>query len=207
MILTVCANPCIDKTITINGIVMGQYNKIIDSMINPSGKGINVGVTLTRLGGQAFCTGFNYESNGSILTQWLDKEKTPCEFVYSPGEIRTNIKVIDIESGVMTEFNESGRFASEEKKQELEMLWSVGRLNVIWPYFQAVCLRAANIPITPSSWINAPALNACWTQAALRLRPAWNYSRTWSSPTATSYPSMPKRSFQRPASICRLLWN
>ena len=122
MILTVCANPCIDKTITINGIVMGQYNKIIDSMINPSGKGINVGVTLTRLGGQAFCTGFNYESNGSILTQWLDKEKTPCEFVYSPGEIRTNIKVIDIESGVMTEFNERGRFASEEKKQELEIL-------------------------------------------------------------------------------------
>lgn len=122
MILTVCANPCIDKTITINGIVMGQYNKIVDSMLNPSGKGINVGVTLTRLGGQAFCTGFNYEGNGNILTQLLDKENTPYEFVYSPGEIRTNIKAIDIESGIMTEFNESGRFASEEKKQELEKL-------------------------------------------------------------------------------------
>lgn len=122
MILTVCANPCIDKTITINGIVMGQYNKIVDSMLNPSGKGINVAVAITRLGGHSFCTGFNYESNGSILTQLLDKENTPYEFVYSPGEIRTNIKAIDIESGIMTEFNESGRFASEEKKKELEIL-------------------------------------------------------------------------------------
>ena len=81
MILTVCANPCIDKTITINGIVMGQYNKIVDSMFNPSGKGINVAVTLNRLGGQAFCTGFNYESNGDILTQFLTQEGVPYEFI------------------------------------------------------------------------------------------------------------------------------
>lgn len=128
MILTVCANPCIDKTITINGIVMGQYNKIVDSMFNPSGKGINVAVTLNRLGGQAFCTGFNYESNGDILTQFLTQEGVPYEFIYSPGEIRTNIKAIDIESGIMTEFNESGRFAGEDKKRELEALverWAV----------------------------------------------------------------------------------
>ena len=46
MILTVCVNPCIDKTITVNGIIMGQYNRIVDSMLNPSGKGVNVAVTV-----------------------------------------------------------------------------------------------------------------------------------------------------------------
>lgn len=122
MILTVCANPCIDKTITVNGIVMGQYNKIVDTMINPSGKGVNVAIVLSRLGGHALCAGFNYDDNGLMLTQLLDREQTAYEFVYSPGEIRTNIKAIDIESGVMTEFNESGRFASEDKKEALEEL-------------------------------------------------------------------------------------
>ena len=177
MILTVCANPCIDKTITINGIVMGQYNKIIDSVINPSGKGINVGVTLTRLGGQAFCTGFNYESNGSILTQWLDKEKTPCEFVYSPGEIRTNIKVIDIESGVMTEFNESGRFASEEKKQELGML--VER----WAAQCDMAVFSGSLPPGCEHYYYAKLMDKC-----------------------SGLKCVLDASFQRPASICRLLW-
>lgn len=122
MILTVCVNPCIDKTITVNGIIMGQYNRIVDSMLNPSGKGVNVAATLSRLGGQAFLTGFNYQSNGGILTELLDKESVPYEFVYSAGEIRTNIKAIDIQSGIMTEFNESGRFAGEDKKDQLEAL-------------------------------------------------------------------------------------
>lgn len=118
MITTVCLKPCIDKTITVDGVKLGQYNKIVDTRTDISGKGVNVAVVLNRLGVETRCVGINYNENGKMLTDWLEKEDVDYSFVYAGGLIRTNIKVIDISNGSMTEYNESGSLITEDKRQE-----------------------------------------------------------------------------------------
>ena len=39
MITTVTLNPCIDKTVTIDGFTYGGMNRIIDSQIDPQERG------------------------------------------------------------------------------------------------------------------------------------------------------------------------
>ena len=75
MITTVTLNPCIDKTVTIDGFTYGGMNRIIDSRIDPSGKGINVAIAYSQLGGQALCTGINYRINGDLIEQRLDRQE------------------------------------------------------------------------------------------------------------------------------------
>lgn len=119
MITAVCANPCLDKTITVNDLRVGQLNRVVDTRLDASGKGLNVAIVLKRLGVPSLCVGFNYTENGHLLTNRLDADEVPYEFIYAPGEIRTNIKVIDISNGEMTELNENGTLTNEENKQAL----------------------------------------------------------------------------------------
>ena len=118
MITAVCLKPCIDKTITVDGVKLGQYNKIVDTRSDVSGKGVNVAVVLNRLGVSSRLIGFNFRENGKLLTDMLEKEQVEHSFVYSGGAIRTNIKLIDISDNTMTELNESGGLITDEKKQE-----------------------------------------------------------------------------------------
>ncbi|MDD6204707.1 MAG: 1-phosphofructokinase family hexose kinase [Firmicutes bacterium] len=118
MITAVCLKPCIDKTITVDGVKLGQYNKIVDTRSDVSGKGVNVAVVLNRLGVRSRLIGYNFRENGKLLTDMLEKEQVEHSFVYSGGAIRTNIKLIDISDNTMTELNESGGLITDEKKQE-----------------------------------------------------------------------------------------
>ena len=95
MITTVTLNPCIDKTVTIDGFTYGGMNRIIDSRIDPSGKGINVAIAYSQLGGQALCTGINYRINGDLIEQRLDRAGIAHDFVTVKGEVRVNHKVYD----------------------------------------------------------------------------------------------------------------
>jgi hypothetical protein len=92
MITTVTLNPCIDKSVTIEGFTYGGMNRIIDSRIDPSGKGINVAIAYSQLGGQALCTGINYRVNGDLVEQRLDKAGIGHDFVTVNGEVRINHK-------------------------------------------------------------------------------------------------------------------
>ena len=88
-------------------------NRIIDSRIDPSGKGINVAIAYSQLGGQALCTGINYRVNGDLVEQRLDKAGIGHDFVTVNGEVRINHKVYDRSTQVVTELNESGHMVDE----------------------------------------------------------------------------------------------
>jgi 1-phosphofructokinase len=115
MITAVCANPCIDKEVHVDGFKVGGLNRIIDHRSDASGKGINVAIASKRLGAQVACIGFNYHDNGQLEVDRLKQEDIEHEFVYSEGAIRTNTKIIDISNGVMTEVNEAGAYVSPER--------------------------------------------------------------------------------------------
>lgn len=118
MIITVCMNPAIDKTVEIERLVAGGLNRIQKVERDAGGKGINVSKTIHELGGKSIATGFLGGSAGRVIEAVLKEKEIGCDFVYVNGETRTNTKVFE-ESGAVTELNEPGPDISEEKLQEL----------------------------------------------------------------------------------------
>lgn len=107
-IITVTLNPCMDKTIEINGLKTGGTNKVIASRTDIGGKGINVSTVLHQLGYRTSCIGFDFIQSGSLVGETLRERGIPCNLISVDGFLRTNMKVFDTSNGVMTEFNETG---------------------------------------------------------------------------------------------------
>lgn len=118
MIITVCMNPAIDKTVEIEKLVAGGLNRIQKVEYDAGGKGINVSKTIHELGGKSIATGFLGGNAGKTIEAVLREKNIKCDFVYVDRETRTNTKVFE-KSGEVTELNEPGAVISEEKLQEL----------------------------------------------------------------------------------------
>ena len=56
-IVTVTLNPCVDKTININGFEYGGLNRVTSDVTNVGGKGINCAVVLKSMGANVFSCG------------------------------------------------------------------------------------------------------------------------------------------------------
>lgn len=108
MIVSVTLNPCIDKTIYLDQLAVGEYNRVCSTRTDVCGKGVNMSIALSHFGIPTCCTGFNFKENGKLLEKVLEREGIPYDFVMAEGEIRTNVKLFDRSSQVMTEINERG---------------------------------------------------------------------------------------------------
>ena len=108
MITSVSLNPSIDRTLTVDRFTPGSLNRVALKTDVAAGKGINVALTVSGLGLDAECIGFMYQEGGTLFEKRLMMNSTPYEFIWCNGSVRTNIKVFDRESGVITELNESG---------------------------------------------------------------------------------------------------
>ena len=109
MILTVTPNPCLDKTLTVAGFSVEKTNRATLVHTAVGGKGINVAVALSAIGGRALCTGFDFCDGGaSPLTAHLDALSLAHDFVKMSGSLRCCNKIFDSERGVMIELNERG---------------------------------------------------------------------------------------------------
>ena len=108
MITTVCLNPCLDKTASVSALVPGGLNRIRSTRIDAGGKGVNVAVTLSRLGLDARCVLFLPEEGSAPLTGKLRAEHIAVGAVDVPGSLRTNLKIFDESESRITELNESG---------------------------------------------------------------------------------------------------
>ena len=114
MITTVCMNPCYDKTATLSSMKPGEVNRLRDVRVDIGGKAINVAIVLRRLGVEADCIGCLGEADETTFLQLLQKENVPLSYITVPGQIRTNLKLLDDESHSVTEFNEPGPVLSPE---------------------------------------------------------------------------------------------
>lgn len=118
MILTICISPCIDVDIEVDSLSVGMLHKIINKRVFYSGKSLNVAIGLSRLGAQAFTTGFMYEDNGKLFEQELHREGVAYKFVWNTGRVRENYKFIDKRS-MLTEVDDISPEVSKSKQQEL----------------------------------------------------------------------------------------
>lgn len=108
MITSVSLNPSIDRTLTVECFQPGALNRVVSKTDVAAGKGVNVALTVSGLGLDAECIGFMYQEGGPQFEKRLMMNSTPYDFIWCDGSVRTNIKVFDRASGVITELNESG---------------------------------------------------------------------------------------------------
>lgn len=114
VIAALCLNPCVDKTVTINGFVYGGMNRIQESREDGSGKGVNVALALDQIGEEAICIGTMGIGNGQVIQQRFDGTHCQWDWVMMGSPVRVNTKVLDTATGRITEINEPGVPISEE---------------------------------------------------------------------------------------------
>ena len=108
MITTVTLNPCIDYTVNVPKLALGQLNMMDSSRVDFTGKGVNVAVVLAELDVPAFCTGISFSENHEKLVSRIENAGMGHDFAVEQGSIRTNLKIYDSASGSMTEINSRG---------------------------------------------------------------------------------------------------
>ncbi len=126
MILTVCPNPSIDRTIEVNALNVGSLNRIDSKVETYSGKALNVAIGVARLGEACTTTGFMFENHKHMFEHTLNKEGVNHKFVLNPGSARVNYKIID-KRAMLTEINDRGEEISREK--QLELLENIKKLS------------------------------------------------------------------------------
>lgn len=119
MIITVTLNPAVDKTVTVDNIVVNGLNRLDNVITNAGGKGINVSKTLKHLNGTSIATGFSAGSNGAYIKSVLDEYGIKHDMVNVIGNTRVNLKVLDAEMN-LTELNEVGPTLYPEDVESLK---------------------------------------------------------------------------------------
>ncbi len=117
MITTVCMNPTFDKTATVSKLSVGEVNRLTGVRVDVGGKGVNVATVLKRLGVEVGCVGCLGSSNASTFLQMIQTENVAFDYISVPGEVRTNLKLLDDENKTITEFNEPGITLTEAQLQ------------------------------------------------------------------------------------------
>ncbi|MGH4140217.1 1-phosphofructokinase [Clostridium sp.] len=119
MITTITLNPAVDKTIEINNFRVGNVNRVTSIRIDAGGKGINVSKVIKNLGSESKAMGIVSGKSGQFIKEYLDEIRIVNDFVFSEGETRTNIKIVDIINHTNTDINEAGPQASLKDLNEV----------------------------------------------------------------------------------------
>ena len=108
MITTICLNPALDRTVTVDSLVPGHVNRIRTARTDVGGKGVNVAVVCRRLGLDSQVIGCAGVDGYSKLRAKAKAEDIGCDFHTVEGAIRINTKVVPLDGSGVTELNEPG---------------------------------------------------------------------------------------------------
>lgn len=113
MITAVALNPAIDRTVLVPAFATGATNRVTAARLDPGGKGINVARVARALGAEVRVVGFLGTNNGNLIERSLAAQQIETEFVGVCGDTRVNLKIVNPETGELTELNEAA-FSVEE---------------------------------------------------------------------------------------------
>ncbi|MGQ9487754.1 MAG: 1-phosphofructokinase [Armatimonadota bacterium] len=146
-VLTVTLNAAVDKTYRVEGFCLDRVFRVESGRIVAGGKGINVARVLHTLGVPVVATGFLGGHNGAFILDSLKQEGIPGDFVWTQGESRVCLAVIDPISGTQTELNEIGPPIHPEEVAALE-----AKLAQLLPRFSYVTLSGSAPPGVPTDF-------------------------------------------------------
>jgi 6-phosphofructokinase 2 len=118
MIATVTFNPSLDKSVTVEGLIVDETNRWTNYRRDPGGKGINVSRVIHRLGGETIAYSFMGGIDGEILRQLLEQQGVPFDFTPIEGEIRSNFIITDIATNRQTRIDAPGPTISGHELEE-----------------------------------------------------------------------------------------
>lgn len=119
MIVTVTLNPAVDRTLWVQGLASGDTNRVLRSVMDPGGKGINMSLVLRECGTETTAVGFIAGHTGQFIKTYLESRGIPTGFVEVPGETRINIAVEDLVGGPPTTLHEPGPEVGMEALRKL----------------------------------------------------------------------------------------
>jgi 6-phosphofructokinase 2 len=108
MIATVTLNPSLDKSVTVDGLVIDEANRWTSFRRDPGGKGINVSRVIHELGGETLAYGFIGGIDGEILMELLREQNVPFDFTKIKDVIRSNFIVTDLTTNNQTRIDAPG---------------------------------------------------------------------------------------------------
>lgn len=114
MILTVTANPTIDKVYFVDELKIGEVHRPFKSTATAGGKGINVARVAALLGENAMALGFIGGRNGEFVSDEVRKLGIEEKFTRVRGETRVNTNISD-KFGNSTEILETGPSVTKEE--------------------------------------------------------------------------------------------
>lgn len=119
MIYTLTLNPAVDRELTVQEMQFDTVLRAIESRVDFGGKGFNVSRLLKSLGAQSTAVGFLAGKAGEVLHDGLQALGIGAEFVWVPGETRTNVSIVTQAGGHYIKVNEKGPLVDESRQDEL----------------------------------------------------------------------------------------
>jgi 6-phosphofructokinase 2 len=144
MIATVTLNPSLDKTVTVEGLVIDEANRWTSLRRDPGGKGINVSRVLHELGNETIAYGFIGGIDGQILEHLLGEQGVPHDFTPINGQIRSNFIITNLKTRRQTRIDAPGPHVSRDELEDL-----VGKLTHIKPKPDFLVLAGSVPPGVP----------------------------------------------------------
>jgi len=118
MITTVTPNPSLDRTLHLPRFVRGHVNRATDSMVEPSGKGVNVAIALHGAGVDVRAALPIGGGTGREIASLLDDLGLAHVDVPIAGTVRSNISLVEAD-GHSTKVNEPGPLLSDSEVDAL----------------------------------------------------------------------------------------
>ncbi len=100
MILTVTANPLLDRYLSVDEIRTGRIHRGREVREWVGGKGVNASRAVLTLGGETLATGFLGGYTGDRIRALLDEENIPHDFIRIAAQTRQGLSIRHPDSGL-----------------------------------------------------------------------------------------------------------
>ena len=119
MIYTVTLNPAVDRELTVPAMEFVSVLRASESRLDFGGKGFNVSRLLKGMDASSTAVGFLGGRTGELLQDGLQSLGIGTDFVWVPGETRTNVSIVTQSHDQYIKVNEKGPLVDAAKQQEL----------------------------------------------------------------------------------------
>ncbi|HLA07344.1 MAG TPA: 1-phosphofructokinase [Anaerolineales bacterium] len=119
MIYTLTLNPAVDRELTVPEVEFDSVLRASESRVDFGGKGFNVSRLLKGMSVSSIAVGFLGGRAGELLQDGLQNLGIGTDFVWIPGETRTNISIVTQSHDHYIKVNEKGPLINAAKQTEL----------------------------------------------------------------------------------------
>lgn len=131
MIVTLTANPSLDRTIETERFVREGVNRTTTTHVDAGGKGVNVTRALTANGFASIAVLPSGGPEGAQLLALLDAEQLAVRAVPIRAAIRSNITIAE-PNGATTKFNEPGPLLADDELDQLDRALLAAAAGADW---------------------------------------------------------------------------